>query len=119
MKEPTTSADGKQIRTCTTCGVSETRTISINGITCEHEYSDWFIIKKPTQIEEGKQIRTCLLCGNTLTQMIPAIGEGGEDTQTSQIEVSAGCNAMLSIPAIGIGLLSITTACVLKKRKKD
>ena len=94
------------------------RTISLNGIDCEHEYSDWFVVKQPTQTQEGKQIRTCTLCGNTLTQTIPVLTESSS-SQSSEEEVAGGCNGMITLPAIGIGLFTIPTAFLLKKRRKD
>ena len=40
-------------------------TLFLNGCTCEHEYSDWIVVKDATCVEVGVKRHTCAKCGET------------------------------------------------------
>ena len=52
---------GRQERSCTVCGATETRT----GSGGEHDRGAWKTIKPGTCVESGEEERTCILCGKT------------------------------------------------------
>ena len=115
IKEPTSSEDGKQIRTCIKCGDTQTKTVSINGIDCEHDYSNWFTVKQPTLTEEGRQIKTCTKCGNTLMVVLPKLDSSSSSNEKTD---SSDCNStVLSLPLLGI--LSAAGIVFASKRKHD
>ena len=60
--EATCTEDGVGIRTCSTCGETETQPIATMG----HVFGDWSTIE-PTCTQNGKRIRTCTEC-NTETE---------------------------------------------------
>ena len=61
---------GRQERSCTVCGATETRT----GTGGEHDWGAWKTIKPGTCVESGEEERTCNLCGKTESRIT---GGGG------------------------------------------
>ena len=68
-QEPTCTQEGQEIRTCTHCGKTETRSVPALG----HAWGEWIVTKKPTSTEEGQQTRTCQRCGETQVRSIPML----------------------------------------------
>ncbi|MBQ7391127.1 MAG: hypothetical protein IJV73_00425, partial [Clostridia bacterium] len=59
---------GEEARTCSVCGVSETRDIPVNG---EHIFGEWRVTVEAS-CKDGEQKRECSVCGATETESIPA-----------------------------------------------
>ncbi len=60
----TCTSDGTQIRYCTECQKSETKTISSTG----HQSGDWELITQATCQAEGKRVQKCTVCGEILNE---------------------------------------------------
>ena len=66
---PTCTKDGKQTRSCTVCGVSETDTVPASG----HNFGPWKVTEAPTCTKDGKQTRSCTVCGTSEEETIPSL----------------------------------------------
>ena len=101
IKAATSTAPGKQQRTCTICPYSETEVIPTNSHThnfasgwrtnfsyhwnqcsCgeqenkeQHTFSTWVVTKEATSTSEGTRRRVCTVCGYTMTEQIPMLLE--------------------------------------------
>jgi hypothetical protein len=67
---PTCEVAGKEVRTCSACGIIENQNISALG----HTFGDWIETQAPTCEVAGKEVRTCSVCGKTQSQIISALG---------------------------------------------
>lgn len=63
--------DGEESRSCTGCGITETRDIAASG---EHSFGDWVTVSYPRCEVEGKKCRFCDDCDETVTEILPATG---------------------------------------------
>jgi hypothetical protein len=68
-KAPTTTEEGEETRTCTTCGEKETRPVD-KLAEHVHQWGDWVQTKAPTTTEEGEETRTCTTCGEKETRPV-------------------------------------------------
>ena len=109
VTEPTCTADGVKIYTCTACGETKTEIIP-----AAHKWDEGKVTTEPTCTADGVKIYTCTACGETKTEIIPAAhkwDEGkvtteptctvkGEKTYTCTVE---GCGATKTeeVPALG------------------
>ena len=59
IKETTCTADGEQVRKCSTCGEMETRVIPATG----HQYVETIV--EPTCTEDGYAEHVCSICGDS------------------------------------------------------
>jgi len=66
VKLPTCTEKGEDIRTCSLCGESETRTVS-----ARHTWSDVIVVIKPSCTTTGSGVRSCLNCDISQTVVIP------------------------------------------------
>ena len=72
---------------------------------CEHEYSEWTIIKAPTETENGLKQRTCNKCGGAETALIRI-----EDLGASS------CNSSIGISSLS--LLAVAGVCYFIKKRR-
>ncbi len=63
---PTCTASGKKVRTCTVCGHTEEETIAAKG----HSFGDWTTDTVATCAADGLERRVCSECGASETQII-------------------------------------------------
>ena len=75
---------GEQIRTCSGCGETETKSISATG----HSWSEWKTESAASCEKDGTSARTCSLCQKKETQSIPATGHNWGEWKT---ETAASC----------------------------
>lgn len=66
----TCSAVGEEARTCTVCGVTDTRPLP----TAEHDWGTWQTVVIPTCEGEGRNARVCSACGARDEEPVPAKG---------------------------------------------
>ena len=59
-KAATCTEDGKENRTCSDCGKTESRTVPAVG----HSWSNWVTVTEPTETENGLKRRSCANCGS-------------------------------------------------------
>ena len=85
-KYPTCTETGTQVRSCTKCGHTETRSIAPTL----HSYGDWVVTKSPTCTEDGVETRTCPKCNGVETRSIPKSGHTYGDWTVVQ---EASCTA--------------------------
>ena len=64
--ESTCTAEGEETRTCSVCGVTETRPVEKKA----HTFGDWVTTKEATVFESGERKRTCTACGFEETEEI-------------------------------------------------
>ena len=74
-KEPTCTAEGREICACTYCGEKQSRTVEAKG----HSYGSWEIMKNPTCTEEGTKQRACKRCSHTQEKSIDPTGHAYDD----------------------------------------
>ncbi|MBQ3425472.1 MAG: peptidoglycan-binding protein [Clostridia bacterium] len=65
-REATCSEKGMRIRSCSVCGVGESKDIK----KLDHEYGKWVVEREATCSEEGERYRECKNCGHVQTQAI-------------------------------------------------
>lgn len=65
-KAPTCAEKGKETRTCTICGATETRDVDMT----DHTWGEWKNVKEATCTEEGEKERVCSVCGEKQTEVI-------------------------------------------------
>lgn len=70
VSSATCTTAGKEQRSCTVCGVIETRDISALG----HKFDKLSETKAPTCTAAGEKAGTCKTCGQKVTEAIPAAG---------------------------------------------
>lgn len=75
---------GEQIRTCSGCGESESKTIPATG----HSWSEWKTETAASCGKEGKSVRTCAYCNEIESQVIPAKEHNWSEWKT---EIAASC----------------------------
>ena len=85
-KYPTCTETGTQVRSCTKCGHTETRSIAPTL----HSYGDWVVTKSATCTEDGVETRTCPKCNGVETRSIPKSGHTYGDWTVVQ---EASCTA--------------------------
>ena len=68
-KPATCTEGGEETRTCSVCGVTETRVVPATG----HSFGEWTVTKEATCTENGVETRTCA-CGETEERAIAAHG---------------------------------------------
>ena len=53
----------------------------LNALTlvCDHQWSDWTVVKEPTCTEEGSQVRTCAVCAEEEFEAIPVSAHNFKD----------------------------------------
>lgn len=53
----------------------------LNALTlvCDHQWSDWTVVKEPTCTEEGSQVRTCAVCAQEEFEAIPVSAHNFKD----------------------------------------
>ena len=85
-KYPTCTETGTQVRSCTKCGHTETRSIA----PALHSYGDWVVTKSATCTEDGVETRTCPKCNGVETRSIPKSGHTYGDWTVVQ---EASCTA--------------------------
>lgn len=66
---PTCTKVGKETRTCSKCGATETRDVAM----VEHKWSDWKQTKAPTCTAKGEETRECSVCHKTETRAVDMI----------------------------------------------
>ena len=85
QKEATCRESGTEIRKCSGCGNTETRsTAKLN-----HNWSGYKTVKQPTCVAAGTKERTCSLCGEKETASVPATGNHSWGSLIT--DVPAGC----------------------------
>ena len=62
---------------CSACGYRFTEPQTIPMI--DHKYGEWVIVKAATDTEEGLRERYCENCGKRETDIIPALGDSGNE----------------------------------------
>ncbi len=73
VKLPTCTEKGEDIRTCSLCGESETRTVS-----ARHTWSDVITVVKPSCTTTGSGVKSCVNCDVSQTVVIPIEHSFGE-----------------------------------------
>lgn len=64
--------EGKEERTCSVCGLKETRVIQAKGHT--EDTVTTVVTTEPTCTAEGEKTYTCSVCNEEITETIPALG---------------------------------------------
>lgn len=81
-EEATCQKAGTEKRTCSVCGIEETRETAL----APHSYGDWSVTEEATCQKEGSRKRVCSVCGNEETQTIP---KSDHTYETETVEATA------------------------------
>ncbi|MBQ7986409.1 MAG: hypothetical protein IJ304_03990, partial [Clostridia bacterium] len=107
--QPTHTADGEKIYTCSTCGHTKTEVIPAIGhsysdweagedgkhikscscgdvVTEDHKWNDGEETTAPTHVDDGVKTFTCTVCSHTYTEAIPAVGHSHGDWEKDDAE---------------------------------
>ena len=69
-RAPTCTSAGTRVRTCSTCGETQTESTPANG----HNWGSWSVGRAPTCTSGGTRVRRCSVCGETQSENTPANG---------------------------------------------
>ena len=108
---PDCNDTGEEMRTCSDCGATETRTVPATG---DHNWSDWQETREPTDTVPGERTRTCADCGTVETASIhvtdahiwsdwTVVKEAGCGTDGEKVGTCTDCGETYSVvlPATG------------------
>ena len=115
-KQPTCSATGTIVYTCTVCATKKTETLPKT----EHTWGAWVTTVEPTTEAVGEETRTCEVCGATETNELPMIEEvittpyivGFDNYTVTMKNIS-------DIKEIRFGIGHFTTGTQLKNAEKN
>lgn len=124
-KEPTCTAAGERLYTCSVCGNQTVEAIPM----IEHTYADYSIQQEPTCTNKGIAANTCTTCGGQITELLDPLGHdwlptsitdeswampdgvscpdchGSEYSYTrSDYEIVTGGKNLFRIPAVDLGM---------------